>query len=73
VRGVLGVHVGVHVGAEAAAIDLTGAERHQVLRHGRQHRVRDHLARRTDVPQDLARGRVAEEVQASVHVGLLLG
>src|SRR6266540_1574908 len=30
VRGVLGVHVG----AEAAAIDLTGAERHQVLRRG---------------------------------------
>jgi hypothetical protein len=68
VRGVLGVHVG----AETAAIDLAGAQRYQLPRRGRQRRARDRPARRGDVLQDLACGRVVEEVQASVHGALLV-
>ena len=39
-RGVFGVHVG----AEAAAVDLVGPDLHQFLRRGRQSRLRDDLA-----------------------------
>jgi predicted SnoaL-like aldol condensation-catalyzing enzyme len=51
VRGVLGVHVG----AEAAAVDLAGAELHQLLRRGRQRRVRDALPAETMCFRTLAR------------------
>jgi hypothetical protein len=67
VRGVLGVHVD----AETAAIDLAGADLHQLLRRDRQRRVSEHLARRDDVPAEPSCDRVAEEIQASIHGALL--
>jgi RNA polymerase sigma-70 factor (ECF subfamily) len=72
-RGLPGVRgvFGVHVGAEAAAVDLTGAEPHQLPCRGRQRRVRHHLVRRDDVPQGLGCERAVEEVQAGFHGALL--
>jgi hypothetical protein len=72
-RGLAGVSgvLGVHVGAEAAAVDLAGPDLHQLLRRGRQRRVGDDLSGRDDVPRELAGERDSEQIQASSHDDLL--
>jgi hypothetical protein len=72
-RGLPGAYgfLGVHVDAESAAVDLAGADLHQFLRRGGQRRACDRLARRVDVLEELGCGRAAEEVETSIHGGLL--
>src|SRR5262245_26450519 len=67
---VLGV-LGVHVGADRAAVDLTGPDLHQLLCRGRQRRAGDDRAGGCDVLGELRRDRVAVGVQTGVHAGFL--
>jgi hypothetical protein len=67
VQGVLGVHVG----AEAAAVDLAGPEPHQFLRRGRQGGIMQNGCRRVDVLDELHRQGAAEVIETGVHRHLL--
>src|ERR1035441_1826545 len=67
VQGVLGVHVG----AEAAAVDLAGPELHQLLRCDWQGRIMQNGPRRVDVLDELHRQGAAEVIETGVHRHLL--
>src|SRR5208282_2082486 len=67
VQGVLDVHVG----AEAAAVDLAGPELHQLLRRGRQGRIMHNGPRRVDVLDELQRQGAAEVIETGFHRHLL--
>src|SRR5690606_8074111 len=59
--------LGVHVRAEAAAVDLAGPDLHQLLGGHRQPRIGQGPARRVDVLQYLGREGVAEEVDTGIR------